>query len=374
MAVGLHTALSDVGQLHGGVSPTADRLSMNATLRSRSQSRFRFWYVREMRAFRSASLVIKAVIFCTALLVAPAHSGAACAERSIAASAVKTEADVEAFVHCAHELIHEVGIDAAYEAFHNDPRWKSGPTYIFGVELIPDGTKARSLLFPPDPAREEWTTFDRTDSFGADRQPAAVRLIEEYGGGWWYYTFTNPVTGTPAPKASYILPVDWNGTPAYIGSGVYRRDFPGACEREEVNAAGLSAEPSEAKLREFVRCAALQVEAKGYFATQMFRTDERWKSGSAYVFGVDLGGNHVFTGRGLAVNGVRLAEWKRDGSAEDPLAGRDVAAIGDAFGEVFLYYSTINPATGRVGRKVSIVQRVTAYGIPILVGAGYFVD
>ena len=347
---------------------------MNATLRSRIQSRFTFWYVREMRVFRSASLAINTAIFCTALLVAPAQSEAACVERSVAASAVKTESDVEAFVHCAYELIEEVGVDAAYEIFHNDPYWKSGPTYIFGVELIPDGSKARSLLFPPNPDREEWTTFDRTDSFGADRQPAAVRVIEEYGGGWWYYTFTNPVTGTPAPKASYILPVVWNGTPAYIGSGVYRRDFPGACERQEVNAAGLAAEPSEAKLREFVRCAALQVEAKGYFATQMFRTDERWKSGSVYVFGVDLGGNHVFTGRGLAVNGVRLAEWKRDGSAQDPLAGRDVAAIGDAFGEVFLYYSTINPATGRVGRKVSIVQRVTAYGIPILVGAGYFVD
>ncbi|MYC68905.1 MAG: hypothetical protein F4X12_21555 [Acidobacteriia bacterium] len=327
-----------------------------------------------MRTFRNASLVSKAAIFCTALLVAPAQSEAACAERSIAASAVRTEADVEAFVHCAHELIEEVGVDAAYELFHNDPRWKSGPTYIFGVELIPDGSKARSLLFPPIPSREHWTTFDRTDSFGADRQAAAVRVIEEYGGGWYYYTFRNPATGSPAPKASYILPVDWNGTPAYIGSGVYRRDFPGACEREEVNAAGLSAEPSNAKLREFVRCAALQVEARGYFATQMFRSDERWKSGSVYVFGVDLAGNHVFTGRGLAVNGVSLAEWTRGGLAEDPFVGRDVAAIGDAFGEIFLYYDTINPATGSMGRKVSIVQRVTAYGIPILVGAGYFVE
>ena len=53
---------------------------------------------------------------------------------------------------------------------------------------------------------------------------------------------------------------------------------------------------------------------------------------------------------------------------------RDVAAIADAFGEIFLYYDTINPATGSMGRKVSIVQRVTAYGIPSLVGAGYFVD
>ena len=374
MAVGLDVAPPDVHQVTAESLPRADKLSMDVALPSRISEPLTFWYVREMRTFRSVSFVTKAAIFCTALLFTPTQSEAACAERSIAASAVRTEADVEAFVHCAHELIQEVGVDAAYELFHNDPRWKSGPTYIFGVELIPDGSKARSLLFPPVPAREEWTSFDRTDSFGADRQAAAVRVIEEYGGGWFYYTFTNPATGTPAPKASYILPVDWNGTPAYIGSGVYRRDFPGACEREEVNAAGLSADPSNAKLREFVRCAALQVEANGYFATQMFRSDERWKSGSAYVFGVDLAGNHVFTGRGLAVNGMSLAEWTRDGLAGDPFVGRDVAAIGDAFGEIFLYYDTINPATGSMGRKVSIVQRVTAYGIPILVGAGYFVD
>lgn len=55
---------------------------------------------------------------------------------------------MKAFVLCAHELLQEIGIDAAYETFHNDPRWHSGSTYVFAVELIPDGTKARSLLFP----------------------------------------------------------------------------------------------------------------------------------------------------------------------------------------------------------------------------------
>ncbi len=98
------------------------------------------------------------------------------------------------------------------------------------------------------------------------------------------------------------------------------------------------------------------------------------ESGSAYGFGVDLAGNQVFTGRGLVVNGVSLAERTRGGLAEDPFAGRDVAAIGDAFGEIFLYYNTITPANGRVGRKVSIIRRFTAHGIPVLVGGGYFVD
>jgi hypothetical protein len=245
---------------------------------------------------------------------------------------------------------------------------------MVAVELIPDGTQARSLLFPPNPAREEWDSFDRSDIFGAGRQVAAVRTIEEFGGGWLYYTFTNPVTGPPGPKASYILPVDWNGTPAYVGSGVYRRDFPGACEREEVNAAICDADPSEAKLEEFVRCAAQEVEASGYFATQLFKTDERWESGSIYVFGLDTGGNHVFTGRGLAINGGSIAEWPERDTALDPFEGRKLAAIGDAFGASYLYYGTINPATGREECNVSVVQRVTAFGVPVLVGAGYFLD
>ena len=327
-----------------------------------------------MKTFLETALVVPMVFLCGVSLLAPAQSQAACAERNIAASAVQTKADVKAFVHCAHELIQEVGLDAAYDAFHNDPRWYSGSTYLFAVELILDGTKARSFLFPPNPDREEWTTFDRSDIFGVDRQPLAVKVIKEYGGGWWYYTYTNPVTGTPAPKASYILPVDWNGTPAFIGSGVYRRDFPGACEREEVNAGRLSADQTTAELEMFVRCAAQEVESNGYFATQMFKSDERWRSGSIYVFGVDLSGNHVFTGRGLAVNGNSIAEWPKSGSTRDPFNGRNVVGVGDTFGESYLYYDTINPATGRNGRKVSFVKRVTAFGIPILVGAGYFIE
>lgn len=327
-----------------------------------------------MKTLYRSALIFPTAFLCGAGLFAPTPSAAACAERHIVASEVETQADVKAFVLCAHEVLQEMGVDAAYETFHNHPRWHSGATYLFAVELIPDGTKARSLLFPPNPAREEWEAFDRSDIFGTDRQVAAVRIIEEFGGGWWYYTFTNPVTGTPAPKASYILPVDWNGTPAYIGSGVYRRDVPGACEREEVNADRLAGDPSNARLEEFVRCAAQEVESSGYFATLHFKTDERWKSGSIYVFGLDLAGNHVFTGRGLAVNGRSIAEWPERGSALDQFEGRNMAAIGDAFGESYFYYSTINPATGRQARKVSLVKRVTAFGIPVLVGAGYFLD
>ena len=56
--------------------------------------------------------------------------------------------------------------------------------------------------------------------------------------GWIYYAFRNPATDREEPKASYVKSIDWDGNPAAIGAGIYRRDIPGTCESEEVNAGG----------------------------------------------------------------------------------------------------------------------------------------
>ena len=37
-------------------------------------------------------------------------------------------------------------------------------------------------------------------------------------------------------------------------------------------------------------------------------------------------------------------------------------------------FSTRNFATGRVQRKVAFVKRIVTYGLPILVGSGYYLD
>ena len=48
--------------------------------------------------------------------------------------------------------------------------------------------------------------------------------------------------------------------------------------------------------------------------------------------------------------------------------------MAEAFGETFLYYSPFNPSNGMPQRKVSFVKRVVAFGVPILIGAGYYLD
>ena len=48
--------------------------------------------------------------------------------------------------------------------------------------------------------------------------------------------------------------------------------------------------------------------------------------------------------------------------------------MSEAFGETFLYYTSVNPSNGMPQRKASFVKRVVTFGVPILIGAGYYLD
>ena len=52
---------------------------------------------------------------------------------------------------------------------------------------------------------------------------------------------------------------------------------------------------------------------------------------------------------------------------------QEIAFFGiESSSESFLYYSAVNPSTRRLERKVTFVKRVVVYGLPILVGSGYY--
>ena len=319
--------------------------------------------------------LIPSILVCVAApaLVAQGAEPLSCADRSVTASAVHTTEDVQAFVQCAYEYVQEMGFEEARRAFHEDERWRSDSIYVFVDEVSPMFEMSRSLVYPPDGSREGNPWGPLPDGFGGQWYEEQHRLVSNFGEGWIYYTFTNPVTGMDAPKASYLKGLDWDGTPASIGAGVYRRDIPGTCEREEVNARGLEAAPSSERLQEFVRCAAMELESQGYFAIRALSSDPRWSSRSIYVFGLDTYGYTLFSGDPYSQWYGVIAPELND-HLDGPFGGRDVVSVGDAFGETFLYYSTRNPATGMQQRKVTFVKRVVAYGLPILVGAGYYLD
>ncbi len=315
-------------------------------------------------------------LFLLSLLVAPPQAfgsddGPSCAENSVVASAVQTREDVRAFVQCAYEYAIEMGPEEARRAFNEDERWNSGSIYVFISESTPESDQAHHFVFPPEPEREGTSRGLLIDVFGNDYYKEQHRITSGFGEGWLYYSFTNFATGRDEPKATYIKSIDWNGTPAGIGAGIYLRDIPGSCNREEVNAAGLLAAPSHRSLQEFVRCAAMELEAMGYFASISLSADPRWRQDSVYVFGVDGNGNTLFSGEPY-----RWGGWTLGGTGTEltSLEDRDDLSVADAFGETFLYYRSRNPSTGMQQRKVVFVKRVVTYGLPILIGSGYYLE
>ena len=298
----------------------------------------------------------------------PMTSG--CSDRNIAASAVRTQGDVRAFVECAAAYLAEHGTEEARRAFNEDERWKHGPTYVFVDGIAESGVNSRTFVYPPDPSREGQLWGEAIDDFGNDLFYEIYRITQAVDAGWVYYSFPNPATGKQSPKASYIVEIDWDGEPAVIGAGIYSRDWPGTCYADEVSAAALGANPNPETLRELVRCAAAVVESDGYFAKEQLEGDPRWAHGAHYVYVLDMMGNQVLSGHPVRVNGKALHEWGRGGGQ---FGGRDMIDVGDTFGETYVYYRSFNPQAGAQQPKVGFVKRVVAQGVPLLVGSGYHV-
>lgn len=313
-------------------------------------------------------------LLCAAFGGHPRALAASCAESSVTASQVRSRQDVEAFVQCAKEVLEAEGTEKAYQTFHEDERWFSGRTYIYVASIAMPGGRSAAIVYPPDKSREglEWPRA--MDRFGPDlrnvRQDPA-RAADQAEGTWRYYEWRNPATGETELKTGYVIAIDWDGIPAFIGTGIYEPDVPGACDPDAVNAWLLTVEPSDDSLRAFVRCAAYEFESKGFFAQSSLTNDPRWNRGASYVFGVDLYGGQLFTGNRPVTGGPSPLEWSNDPKAF--FGGRDLVGVGATFGETFLYYSAVNPMTGSVHRKVGFVKRVNVQGKTILVGSGYYV-
>ncbi len=297
-----------------------------------------------------------------------------CSDRDIAAQNVRTRSDVKAFVECAHELVATLGADKAYQRFHLDSRWMHDEIYLFVFGLNPDPDQAWSFLNTRDPETEGRPVGQLYDDYGGEIIRAGVRVIEANRSGWFYYQFVNPDTGQIELKSSYAMALEWNGRSAWIGAGGYFSDLPGSCKERHVSSAMVHSAQSEDLLREFVRCASYLVELEGYSAVNKFRNTQQWNDGLVYIFGLDLTGNQVFTGNRISVNGVARHEWGEGGHLSEQFNGRDIVTMADTFGEAFIYYRSPSPVTGDEQKKVGFLKRTVSYGVPLLIGASYFVE
>ena len=287
-----------------------------------------------------------------------------CTENYVTARAIRSREAIPAFVQCAAEYAQALGEAEARRAFNEDARWQHGQIHLFVHGLEPSGDNTLTHVFPPDPSQEGTISERSIDEFGTDYSFELHRLLSLVDEGWIYYAFTNAETGLRQPKSSYVKEIEWYGGRAAIGAAYYSPDLPGTCGREEVNAFALNEAPSDEKLREFVRCAALEVEASGYFAGPMLSADPRWKHGSIYVFGVDAETGEVeFSGS--------ESMFTFSGRIPELFDGRDMLKASAEFGETFWYYSVMNPETGAVEPRTAFVKLVRAQGAPLLLGAGY---
>ena len=288
------------------------------------------------------------------------------------ASQIRTREDIRTFARCAQELVLDKGTDEAYRAFHEDDRWSSGQFYIYVNALAHRGSGLRTIVFPPDRSREGSVWVPAPDRLGPGFGDDPNLVVEEYGGGWLYYDNRNPATGRIEFKATYALPVDWNGTEAFLGVGISEPDIPSACLPDVINATALARDPSEDGLRAFVRCAAWEMDSKGYFAMGSLAETARWRAGSIYLFGIDSSGKQLFTGSPLVSKGAPVLEWGAEPKMF--LGGRDVVGITKTFGETPLFYEALNPLTGAVQRKASFVKSVSIQGKTVLLGSGHYLD
>ena len=309
------------------------------------------------------------VAMLAAALPALADSGTstACEDNLVTAQDVKTRKDLKAFVECAAEYLAEHGTAEARRAFNEDRRWltESKGQYIFVDTRAESAEESVTLVFPPIPSMEGMSFGSLVDDFGSDLIGEFDRILSDHDSGWAYYAFTNPETGVTEPKAAYIVDVDWDGTPALLGSGIYEPDLPGACAADRVNAAALEMSPSDEELEAFLTCAARLFEAMGHFAGPILERDPRWRHGSIYVFVVDPDTEEILYSGSAASFAV-------SGNVRSLFGGRDVMSVTVDFGEAFFYYDFAHPATGHTLRKVSFSKRVRVQGETFVVGSGYY--
>ena len=330
---------------------------------------FPFNTMNPMRVLKTF-LVLQATLATLAGPAMAALHGAHCGQKDITAASIRTREDIKAFVECAHDYVLANGTAEARRAFNEDERWKNGQFYVFVGNYAARGEDAFSYVYPPDPSLEGVVWGPLVDRYGTDYFAERARILDMldpdrdqlHAGAWMYYSWINPETGRFAPKAAFVMEVMWNGNPAVIGAGIYQRDISATCYAEEVNAMTVESMKNRHQLMEFVRCAAKVIESKGFFGVGELM-GERWRSGSVYVFGVDAkSGMQLFTGNPARVNGVPLMEGLDDADPMGRFAGRDVAAIGADFDEVFLYYKSFDPASGLSRTKVAFVKKVMAQG------------
>ena len=309
----------------------------------------------------AAALVALALLLLT-LPAAPLAAQTPCDSHAGRPADIHSREQLKQFVHCAAEHIEAVGWEQAIQDFSGSD-WHDGPLALFAATI--NGEHLFAFDIDIAPGTELW---DLRDSDGVPVVQEQARIARDFGGGYLYYRFVNPASDRIEPKASYVLRLDYQGEPAFIGAGLHPQDTHATCAPETTRASLVY---NERDVERFVACAEHHLQQGGLRAAHDFNRDPRWTSGPTYLFLLDMetlrrvahGGNPALVGAdaGTVVdpNGVHVA--------------REMRRVLDAHDDGYVHYHRLNPANGVVEAKTSYVRRVLLQGRVYLLGAGLYV-
>lgn len=270
--------------------------------------------------------------------------------------------ELKAFVHCAAAHVEMVGWEQAARDFEGD-QWLDGPIYLFASTL--DGT---TLFSPGTDANPGDSLWELRDSDGVAVVQEQARIARDFGGGYVYYRLENIQSGAEEPKLSYVLQLDYQGEPAFIGAGLHPQDTHGTCPADTVRASLVY---TEQDIETFVGCAAHHLQRNGLQALHDFNSDPRWISGPSYLFFYDLESLFAVLNAGQP----HLVGTDRSGSTDPDgvKITQEIQRILGSHDDGYVYYRFRNPATDEEGRKITYARRVLHNGHEYLLAAGLYV-
>ena len=290
----------------------------------------------------------------------PAAVPGTCSPTRVRASLVYTHVDVEQFVRCAELELKQRGLVALY-SLRSDPRWRSGPIYMFLI----DRASLVGVVHGADSSLEGQYIGDLVDSTGFTFVAEMANIAEHYGDGYTYYEFTNPSTGATESKVSYVRNIKIDGFDYVLGAGLYVPANMACLDMPEAGDVDTRAE-----LELFVTCAAEMVASRGTDAFDLLLNHPTWIEDATYIFVTDQQCRSMVYALDYRVDDLGNCNLK---DVEGTLLSQNIKDIANSEeGKGYTDYIWQNPATGKEERKTTYVVGVELDGETVSVGAGLY--
>ncbi len=289
----------------------------------------------------------------------PQDAPGSCHASRVRASLVYSLEDAEIFVKCAELYLQRNGLRALPE-FEQDPRWKSGPIYLYLV----DRESFIQIVSGGNPHLNGTSLEELEDSTGYRFIPEWAREVELFGEGLAYYEFNSPATGEIEPKTAYARNVKFGGFDYMLGTGIYVHSNKACSDMPE--ARNIDTKP---ELELFVRCATDLLAARGTEAFDLLLHHRTWRENATYTFIVDSECRDL----------VYPLDYRRNEitcdliDAEGNHILQDIVDLAHSeTGEGYTSYIWLNPDSGKTEVKTTFVIGMELEGETVAVGAGVY--